>query len=168
MQRRSLRFAADSQFHLVIPRRNERSSGSDARVKRTGYLNGIIEAQVPCEAVHSFICRNCFGPLDAIGPFRRLFAFFFFLAGKVPDDFARSIENIEPDLVFRRGLEIVINDRARWRVIADWLALVEFLRIMQTHCGLRLIKNQIAPARLCAELTQRRNVVQYAERTAMS
>src|SRR5882757_821312 len=168
MQRRSPRLAASSQFYLVITGRGERSSWPDAGVKRTGYLNGIIVAQVPCEAVHPFICRNCLRSLDAIRPFRRLFALFFLFAGKVPDDFARSIQNVERDLVFGRSLEIVINNRARRRIIADWLTPVEFFRIMQTHSGLRLIKNRISLERLRAELAQRRDVVQHPERTAMS
>ena len=85
----------------------------------------------------------------------------------MPDEFARSIQNIERDFFFRSTLEIVIDNRARRRVIANWLALVEFLRIMQTHCVFRLIKNYILLGRLGAELTQRRNVVQHPERTAM-
>ena len=86
----------------------------------------------------------------------------------MPDDFARTVQNIERDLVFRRSLEIIINDRAGRRIIADWLTPVEFLRIMQTHCGLRLIKNRISLVRLRADLAQRRHVVQHPERTAMS
>src|SRR5438034_6649331 len=109
MQRRRLRLAAHSYFHLIITRRSERSSRSDARVKRTGYLNRIIVAQVPREAVHPFICGNGFWPLDAIWPFRRLFAFFFLFAGEMPDEFARSIQNIERDFFFRSTLEIVID-----------------------------------------------------------
>src|SRR5438094_896314 len=127
MQRRRLRLAAHSYFHLIITRRSERSSRSDAGVKRTGYLNRIIVAQVPRETVHPLICGNCFWPLDAIRPFRRLFAFFFLFAGKMPEEFSGRVQNIERDFLFWRSLQIIINDRARWRVIADWLALIEFL-----------------------------------------
>src|SRR5207237_518396 len=140
--------------------RSERSSRSDARVKGTGYLYGMIVEQVPREAVHPFVCGNCFWPLDAIWPFRRLFTFFFLFAGEMPDEFARSIQNIERDFFFRSTLEIVIDNRARRRVITNWLALVEFLRIMQTHCVFRLIKNYIHLGRLGAELTQRFEVVE--------
>src|SRR4029453_4127149 len=86
----------------------------------------------------------------------------------MPDDFARSIQNIERDLFLRRSLQIIIDDRARRRVIADWLALVEFLRIIQNHWGLGLIKDEIFRRRLRNDLAQRRDVVEYPERPAMS
>src|SRR4029453_12626578 len=86
----------------------------------------------------------------------------------MPDDFARSIQNIERDLFLRRSLQIIIDDRARRRVIADWLALVEFLRIMQTPCGVGLIQGEICRRRVRKELAQRRDVVEYPERPAMS
>src|SRR5205814_9350987 len=88
MQRCSLRLSANIQFHLVIARRSERSPRSEAGVEGTWYLNGILIAQIPWETVHPLICGNCFWSLDAIRPFRRLFAFFFLPAGKMPDDFA--------------------------------------------------------------------------------
>src|SRR5207237_9343288 len=96
-----------------------------------------------------------------------LFGFFFLFASEMPDEFDRSIQNIERDFFFRSTPVIVIDNRARWPVIANWLALVEFLRIMQTHCVFRLIKNYILLGRLSAELTQRRNVVQHPKRTAV-
>src|SRR3954468_22873722 len=83
MQRRSLRFSDNSQFHLVITRRSERTSRSDAGVEGTWYLNGILIAQIPCEAVHPLIGGNCFWSLGAGRAFRPLFACFFFFAGKM-------------------------------------------------------------------------------------
>ena len=91
----------------------------------------------------------------------------FSLAGKMPDDFARSIEDIERDLIFWRGLEIIIDDCAGRRVIADRLALVEFLRVMQTQRGLRLIENHVCLSRLRVHLTKRRQVIEHPERTPM-
>ncbi len=113
MQRRSLRFSADSQFHLIIARQRERALGAVPGIKRARDLNRVIVTQIPCEPVHAFVGWNRFHALDAVRPFRRLLAFFFLLAGKMPDDFARSIENIERDFLFRRGLEIIINHCAR-------------------------------------------------------
>ena len=88
MQRRSLRFAADNQLHLIITGQRQRTLGSSARIKCAGNLDRIVVTQVPRESIHSFIGWNRFHALDAIRPFWRLFAFFFLFAGKVPDDFA--------------------------------------------------------------------------------
>src|SRR5437867_8004167 len=88
MKRRSLRFAADGQFYLVIARQRKRPLGSRARIKRARNLNRIIVPQIPRESIHPFICWNRFHALDAIRPLRRLLAFFFLFAGKMPDDFA--------------------------------------------------------------------------------
>src|SRR5213080_311258 len=80
MQRNRLRFAADGQFHLIITRQGQRSPRADAKVKRAGYLYGIIVTQVPGEPVHSFVWWNRLRALDAIRPLRRLLAFFFLFA----------------------------------------------------------------------------------------
>src|SRR4029077_17807408 len=128
MKRRSLRFAADGQFYLVIPRQRKRALRPCRKIKRAWDLSRILVAQIPREPIHPFICRNRFHALDAIGPLGRLLAFFFLFAGKMPDHFARTIEVIERDLFFWRGLEIIINDCSRRRVITDWLSFVEFLR----------------------------------------
>src|SRR4029453_7968275 len=126
MQRCSLRFATDSKFNLVIARQSQRPLRTSAKVKRAGYLYGIIVTQVPCKPVHSFVCWNRLYALDPIWPFQWLFGFFFLFAGKMPNDFARSIENIERDVVFRCSFEIIIDDRARRWVIADRLGALEF------------------------------------------
>src|SRR4030095_16831823 len=167
IQRCGLRFATDSKFDLVIAGQSQWPLRTSAKVKRAGYLYGIIVTQVPGKPVHSFVCWDCLYALDPIWPFRWLFGFFFFSAGKMPDDFALSVQNIERDFVFWCSLEIIIDDRARRRVVADWLTLVEFLRIMQTHCVLLLIKNHVFLGRLLPELTQCCNVVQHPEGTAM-
>ena len=88
MQRGGLRFSADGQFHLIITRQRQRSFGSRARIKRARDLYWIVVTQVPGEPVHSFVCWDCLYALDAIRPFRRLLAFPFLLAGKMPDHFA--------------------------------------------------------------------------------
>ena len=83
----------------------------------------------------------------------------------MPDHFAGTVDDIERDLLFSHGLEIVIDDCPRRRVVAHWLAFVEFLRVMQTECGLRLIKNDVCRGGLRVELTERRQIVQHPERT---
>src|SRR5207237_5673264 len=106
-----------------------------------------------------FIGLNVLHTLDAIRPFRLLLAFFFFFAGKMPDHFAGTVEDIERDLLFSHGLEIVIDDCPRRRVVAHWLAFVEFLRVMQTECGLRVIKSDVCRTGVSVGLTVRREVV---------
>ena len=83
------------------------------------------------------------------------------------DNFSLCIENIERHFIFRRGLEIIIDHRTGGRVVADWLASVEFLRIMQTQRGFRLVKNKIRARRLRAQLPKRREIVQHPKRSAM-
>ncbi len=85
----------------------------------------------------------------------------------MPEHFAGTVEDIERDLLLWDGLEIVIDDCPRRRVVAHWLALVEFLRVMQAECGLRLIKNDVCSAGLRFELTERRQIVQDPERATM-
>ena len=85
----------------------------------------------------------------------------------MPDDFSLSVENIERDFIFRRSLEIVINHRARRRVVTHRLAFVEFLRVMQAQCGLRLVKNEIRVRGLRAQLPKRRDIIQHPKRAAM-
>src|SRR5947207_9744716 len=143
MKWHGLRFAANGQFHLVITWQRQWALRSSAGIESARDLNRIVVTQVPCETVHSFVSWNCLYALYAIRPLRRLLVFFLFLAGKMPHDISRRIEDIECNFLFRRGLEIVIDDRARRRVITDWLPFVEFLRVMQTHCGLRLIENNL-------------------------
>src|SRR5437762_14134473 len=117
MQRNRLRFAADGQFHLIITRQGQRSPRADAKVKRAGYLYGIIVTQVPGEPVHSFVWWNRLRALDAIRPLRRLLAFFFLFARKMPDDLDRTVEDLQRDLLLRRLAEIILDDRARRLVI---------------------------------------------------
>ena len=88
MQRRSLRFAADGQLHLVIAGQGEGSFWSVAGIKCSGNLYWIIVAQIPCEPVHPFVSWNCLRALDPIRPFRWLLTLSFLFAGKMPDDFA--------------------------------------------------------------------------------
>src|SRR5207247_8892066 len=91
MQRRSLRFTANGKFHLIISRERERPFRSLASIKCTGNLHRITVAEIPREPVHPFVCRNCFGALDAGRPFRRLVGLFFPPAWKMRDDVAWSI-----------------------------------------------------------------------------
>ena len=59
---------------------------------------------------------------------------------------------------FGAALQIIIDHRAGGWVVADRLALVEFLRIMQTQRSLRLIKDRSRPA-LIAAFTWRNGVM---------
>ena len=85
----------------------------------------------------------------------------------MPNEFAGSVENIECHFIFGRGLEIIIDDRARRRVVADRLAFVELLRVMQAQRSFRLIKNRLRLGRLRCDLSQRRDVIEHPKRTAM-
>src|SRR2546430_7581708 len=55
MERRSLRFTADSQFYLIITGQRQRTLRTGAGVKRAGNLDRIVVTQVPCESIHSFV-----------------------------------------------------------------------------------------------------------------
>src|SRR5256885_16347393 len=86
MQRRGLRFSAGTQFHLINARQRERTFRTGTGIKCPGNLRWIVITQVPREAIHSLVSRNRLGALDAIGPFRRLFALLLFFAGEMTID----------------------------------------------------------------------------------
>src|SRR5947207_14123389 len=113
MQRNRLRFAADGQFHLIITRQGQRSPRADAKVKRAGYLYGIIVTQVPGEPVHSFVWWNRLRALDAIRPVRRLLAFFFLFVIKMSDALSCSVVDIQRIFLLLLLLYIISFDRLR-------------------------------------------------------
>ena len=84
------------------------------------------------------------------------------------DDFALRVEDIEGHFVFRRGLKVVIDDRARGRILAGRLAGSDFAGIMQAHRGLRLVEHHLGLRGLRIDLAQRGHVVEHPEGAAMS
>ena len=167
MEGRGLTFPAGRQFDGVVAGEGEGTLGAVACIKRARHLDRFVVAQIPGETIHALIGRNYLRFHHPVGPFRRLFVFLFLLTGKMPNDFALRIQNVESDFVFGRTLEIVINHGAGWRILAHGLAAIEFLRVMQTQGGLRLIQNHLRGSGLRAGLANGGEVVQHPEGAAM-
>ena len=85
----------------------------------------------------------------------------------MPDEFSLAVENIERDFVFRRALQIIIDDCSGRRIFADGLPLIELSRIIQAKRSLRLIKNRVRLSGLRVELAQGRNVIENPERASV-
>ena len=83
------------------------------------------------------------------------------------DDFPLRVQDVHGHFVFRRGLQIIIDHRARGWVVADRLSLVELFRIMQAQRGLGLIQNEIAVPGLGVHLPQRCDVIKHPKRSAV-
>src|SRR5438067_2092945 len=148
MEWRRLGFSRDSQFHLIIARQGERSAGAFAGIKSARGFDWIIIMKVPGETVHPFHGRNGSRGLDLVGPFGWLIVLFLFLARKMPDHLSLGVEDIEDYFILRGGFQVVIDDSASGRVVADGLSFIDVGRVMQAQRGLRLVKQRVHLRRL--------------------
>src|SRR5262245_14051259 len=87
-----------------------------------------------------------------------------FLTGKRADNFALPIENLKPRRLFRRFLQVVVQDRAVRRVLADGITT----RIEMTHPRPpRCARNEEMRVSGCdrnSGLPQRANIIEHPER----